>query len=119
MQHMQQRTYKGTVGWLVLQILRLAEQGVGSRLKALGLKLLRLFMNPILNFAKARPVLKTRLVRFSQFLGLELFLRQHVANPSREVTGNTGSENSASISSESMSQNAQRIALTLQNKKRP
>lgn len=118
LQLMQQRTYKGDVGWLVLQILRLAEQGVGSRLKALCLKVLRLFMSPLLNFTQARPVLKMRLIRLSQFLGLEPFLRKYFANPLQAASGNAKSENSAPISRESMSQNAQRLAQTLQNKKR-
>jgi O-antigen chain-terminating methyltransferase len=111
-------TYKGVIGSLFLQFLRVAEQGLWTRVVALGNKLLRLLASLSLKFVNSRPILKMRLIEASLKLGIAPVLRKlwrHLQNKGLE---NRDAEAQSSISTESMSQSAQRIAQTLQNKKK-
>ena len=111
-------TYKGVIGRMFLQLLRIAEQGLWTRVVALGHKLLRLVASLSLKFFSARPILKMRLIEVSQKLGLAPILRKLWRRLQNKGLENGEAETQASISAESMSQSAQRIAQTLQNKKK-
>ena len=111
-------TYKGVIGRMFLQLLRIAEQGLWTRVVALGHKLLRLVASLSLKFFSARPILKMRLIEVSQKLGLAPILRKLWRRLRNKGLENGEAETQASISAESMSQSAQRIAQTLQNKKK-
>ena len=111
-------TYKGVIGRMFLQFLRIAEQGLWTRVVALGRQLLRLMASLSLKFFNARPILKMRLIEVSQKLGLAPILRKLWRRLQNKVLENGEAETQAFISAESMSQSAQRIAQTLQNKKK-
>ena len=111
-------TYKGVIGRMFLQFLRIAEQGLRTRVVALGRQLLRLMASLSLKFFNARPILKMRLIEVSQKLGLAPILRKLWRRLQNKGLENGEAETQASISAESMSQSAQRIAQTLQNKKK-
>ena len=111
-------TYKGVIGRMFLQFLRIAEQGLWTRVVALGHKLLRLVASLSLKFFSARPILKMRLIEVSQKLGLAPILRKLWRRLQNKGLENGEAETQAFISAESMSQSAQRIAQTLQNKKK-
>ena len=111
-------TYKGVVGRMFLQFLRIAEQGLWTRVVALGRQLLRLMASLSLKFFNARPILKMRLIEVSQKLGLAPILRKLWRRLQNKGLENGEAETQAFISAESMSQSAQRIAQTLQNKKK-
>ena len=111
-------TYKGVIGRLFLQFLSVAEQGLWTRVVALGRQLLRLMASLSLKFFNARPILKMRLIEVSQKLGLAPILRKLWRRLQNKGLENGEAETQASISAESMSQSAQRIAQTLQNKKK-
>ena len=111
-------TYKGVIGRLFLQFLSVAEQGLWTRVVALGRQLLRLVASLSLKFFSARPILKMRLIEVSQKLGLAPILRKLWRRLQNKGLENGEAETQASISAESMSQSAQRIAQTLQNKKK-
>ena len=111
-------TYKGVIGRMFLQFLRIAEQGLWTRVVALGRQLLRLIASLSLKFFNARPILKMRLIEVSQKLGLAPILRKLWRRLQNKGLENGEAETQASISAESMSQSAQRIAQTLQNKKK-
>ena len=111
-------TYKGVIGRMFLQFLRIAEQGLWTRVVALGHKLLRLMASLSLKFFNARPILKMRLIEVSQKLGLAPILRKLWRRLQNKGLENGEAETQAFISAESMSQSAQRIAQTLQNKKK-
>ena len=111
-------TYNGVIGRMFLQLLRIAEQGLWTRVVALGHKLLRLVASLSLKFFSARPILKMRLIEVSQKLGLAPILRKLWRRLQNKGLENGEAETQASISAESMSQSAQRIAQTLQNKKK-
>ena len=85
---------------------------------ALGHKLLRLVAILSLKFFSARPILKMRLIEVSQKLGLAPILRKLWRRLQNKGLENGEAETQAFISAESMSQSAQRIAQTLQNKKK-
>ena len=111
-------TYKGVIGRMFLQFLRIAEQGLWTRVVALGRQLLRLMASLSLKFFNVRPILKMRLIELSQKLGLAPILRKLWRRLQNKGLENGEAETQASISAESMSQSAQRIAQTLQNKKK-
>ena len=111
-------TYKGVIGRMFLQFLRIAEQGLWTRVVALGRQLLRLMASLSLKFFNARPILKMRLIELSQKLGLAPILRKLWRRLQNKGLENGEAETQAVISAESMSQSAQRIAQTLQNKKK-
>ena len=111
-------TYKGVIGRMFLQFLRIAEQGLWTRVVALGRQLLRLMASLSLKFFNARPILKMRLIEVSQKLGLAPILRKLWRRLQNKGLESGEAETQASISAESMSQSAQRIAQTLQNKKK-
>ena len=111
-------TYKGVIGRMFLQFLRIAEQGLWTRVVALGRQLLRLMASLSLKFFSARPILKMRLIELSQKLGLAPILRKLWRRLQNKVLENGEAETQAFIAVESMSQSAQRIAQTLQNKKK-
>ena len=111
-------TYKGVIGRMFLQFLRIAEQGLWTRVVALGRQLLRLMASLSLKFFNARPILKMRLIEVSQKLGLAPILRKLWRRLQNKGLENGEAETQAFISAESMSQSAQRIAQTLQNKKK-
>ena len=111
-------TYNGVIGRMFLQFLRIAEQGLWTRVVALGHKLLRLVASLSLKFFSARPILKMRLIELSQKLGLTPILRKLWRRLQNKGLENGEAETQAFISAESMSQSAQRIAQTLQNKKK-
>ena len=111
-------TYKGVIGGMFLQLLRVAEQGLWTRVLAFGPKLLRLMASLSLKFFNARPILKMRLIEVSEKLGLAPVLRKLWRRLQNKDLENGDAETQASISAESMSQSAQRIAQTLQNKKK-
>ena len=111
-------TYKGVIGRMFLQFLRIVEQGLWTRVVALGRQLLRLMASLSLKFFNARPILKMRLIEVSQKLGLAPILRKLWRRLQNKGLENGEAETQASISAESMSQSAQRIAQTLQNKKK-
>jgi SAM-dependent methyltransferase len=111
-------TYKGVIGRLFLQFLSVAEQGLWTRVVALGRQLLRLMASLSLKFFNARPILKMRLIEVSQKLGLAPILRKLWRRLQNKGLENGEVETQAFISAESMSQSAQRIAQTLQNKKK-
>ena len=111
-------TYKGVIGRMFLQFLRIAEQGLWTRVVALGRQLLRLMASLSLKFFNARPILKMCLIEVSQKLGLAPILRKLWRRLQNKGLENGEAETQASISAESMSQSAQRIAQTLQNKKK-
>jgi SAM-dependent methyltransferase len=111
-------TYKGVIGRLFLQFLSVAEQGLWTRVVALGRQLLRLVASLSLKFFSARPILKMRLIEVSQKLGLAPILRKLWRRLQNKGLENGEAETQAFISAESMSQSAQRIAQTLQNKKK-
>jgi SAM-dependent methyltransferase len=111
-------TYKGVIGRLFLQFLSVAEQGLWTRVVALGRQLLRLVASLSLKFFSARPILKMRLIKVSQKLGLAPILRKLWRRLQNKGLENGEAETQAFISAESMSQSAQRIAQTLQNKKK-
>ena len=111
-------TYKGEIGRMFLQFLRIAEQGLWTRVVALGRQLLRLMASLSLKFFNARPILKMRLIEVSQKLGLAPILRKLWRRLQNKGLENGEAETQAFISAESMSQSAQRIAQTLQNKKK-
>jgi O-antigen chain-terminating methyltransferase len=111
-------TYKGVIGRMFLQFLRIAEQGLWTRVVALGRQLLRLMASLSLKFFNARPILKMRLIEVSQKLGLATILRKLWRRLQNKGLENGEAETQAFISAESMSQSAQRIAQTLQNKKK-
>jgi SAM-dependent methyltransferase len=111
-------TYKGVIGRMFLQFLRIAEQGLWTRVVALGRQLLRLMASLSLKFFNARPILKIRLIEVSQKLGLAPILRKLWRRLQNKGLENGEAETQAFISAESMSQSAQRIAQTLQNKKK-
>jgi hypothetical protein len=113
-----QRVYKGVMGWLLLQLLRVAEQGLWVRLLALLRKVLRVVTSPLLKFVNARPYLKMRLIEMSQQVGLTPFLKRIWTSLQNQELENLDSKAQAPIALESMSQSAQRIAQTLQNKKK-
>ena len=111
-------TYKGVIGRMFLQFLRIAEQGLWTRVVALGRQLLRLMASLLLKFFNARPILKMRMIEVSQKLGLAPILRKLWRRLQNKGLENGEAETQAFISAESMSQSAQRIAQTLQNKKK-
>ena len=111
-------TYKGVIGRMFLQFLRIAEQGLWTRVVALGRQLFRLMASLSLKFFNARPILKMRLIEVSQKLGLAPILRKLWRRLQNKGLENGEAETQAFISAESMSQSAQRIAQTLQNKKK-
>ena len=111
-------TYKGVIGRLFLQFLSVAEQGLWTRVVALGRQLLRLVASLSLKFFSARPILKMRLIEVSQKLGLAPILRKLWRRLQNKGLENGEAETQTFISAESMSQSAQRIAQTLQNKKK-
>ena len=111
-------TYNGVIGRMFLQLLRIAEQGLWTRVVALGHKLLRLVASLSLKFFSARPILKMRLIEVSQKLGLAPILRKLWRRLQNKGLENGEAETQVFISAESMSQSAQRIAQTLQNKKK-
>ena len=111
-------TYKGVIGRMFLQFLCIAEQGLWTRVVALGRQLLRLMASLSLKFFNARPILKMRLIEVSQKLGLAPILRKLWRRLQNKGLENGEAETQAFISAESMSQSAQRIAQTLQNKKK-
>ena len=111
-------TYKGVIDRMFLQFLRIAEQGLWTRVVALGRQLLRLMASLSLKFFNARPILKMRLIELSQKLGLAPILRKLWRRLQNKGLENGEAETQAFISAESMSQSAQRIAQTLQNKKK-
>ena len=111
-------TYKGVIGRMFLQFLRIAEQGLWTRVVALGRQLLRLMASLSLKFFNVRPILKMRLIELSQKLGLAPILRKLWRRLQNKGLENGEAETQAFISAESMSQSAQRIAQTLQNKKK-
>jgi hypothetical protein len=113
-----QRVYKGVMGWLLLQLLRVAEQGLWVRLLALLRKVLRVVTSPLFKFVNARPHLKMRLIGMSQQVGLAPFLKRIWTSLQNQELENSDSKTQAPIAVESMSQSAQRIAQTLQNKKK-
>ena len=106
------------IGRLFLQFLRVAEQGLWSRVVALGNKLLRLVAGLLLKFVNARPILKMSLIGVIQKLGLAPVLRKLCSRLQNKGLENRDAEVQSSISTESMSQSAQRIAQTLQYKKK-
>ena len=111
-------TYKCVIGRLFMQFLRVAEQGLWTRVVALGNKLLRLIASLSFKFFNVRPILKMRLIEVSEKLGFAPVLRKlwrRLQNKGLEIKD---AEVQSSISTESMSQSAQRIAQTLQNKKK-
>jgi O-antigen chain-terminating methyltransferase len=111
-------TYKGVIGRLFMQFLRVAEQGLWTRVVALGNKLLRQIASLSLKFVNARPIFKMRLIEVSQKIGFASVLRKlwrRLQNKGLEIKD---AEVQSSISTESMSQSAQRIAQTLQHKKK-
>jgi SAM-dependent methyltransferase len=111
-------TYKGVIGRLFMQFLRVAEQGLWTRVVALGNKLLRLIASLSFKFFNVRPILKMRLIEVSEKLGFAPVLRKLWRRLQNKGLENRDAEVQSSISTESMSQSAQRIAQTLQNKKK-
>ena len=111
-------TYKGVIGSLFLQFLRVAEQGLWTRVVALGSKLLRLLARLSLKFVNSRPILKMRLIEASLKLGIAPVLRKLWGRLQNKGLENGDKETQSAITAESMSQSAQRIAQTLQNKKK-
>jgi len=111
-------TYKGVIGSLFLQFLRVAEQGLWTRVVALGNKLLRLLASLSLKFVNSRPILKMRLIEASLKLGIAPVLRKLWGRLQNKGLENGDKETQSAITAESMSQSAQRIAQTLQNKKK-
>jgi len=111
-------TYKGVIGRLFMQFLRVAEQGLWIRVVALGNKLLRLIASLSLKFFNARPILKIRLIEVSEKLGFTPVLRKLWRRLQNKGLENRDAEVQSTISTESMSHSAQRIAQTLQNKKK-
>jgi len=110
--------FKGVIGWLLLQLLRVAEQGLWVRLLALLRKVLGVVTSPLLKFVNARPYFKMRLIEISQKVGLAPFLKKIWTSLENQELENLDSKTQAPIALESMSQSAQRIAQTLRNKKR-
>jgi hypothetical protein len=111
-------TYKGVIGSFFLQFLRVAEQGLWTRVVALGSKLLRLLARLSLKFVNSRPILKMRLIEASLKLGIAPVLRKLWGRLQNKGLENGDTETQSAITAESMSQSAQRIAQTLQNKKK-
>ena len=111
-------TYKGVICRLFMQFLRVAEQGLWTRVVALGNKLLRLIASLSFKFFNVRPILKMRLIEVSEKLGFAPVLRKLWRRLQNKGLENRDAEVQSSISTESMSQSAQRIAQTLQNKKK-
>lgn len=111
-------TYKGMIGRLFMQFLRVAEQGLWTRVAALGNKLLRLIASLSFKFFNVRPILKMRLIEVSEKLGFAPVLRKLWRRLQNKGLENRDAEVPSSISTESMSQSAQRIAQTLQHKKK-
>jgi O-antigen chain-terminating methyltransferase len=111
-------TYKCVIGRLFMQFLRVAEQGLWTRVVALGNKLLRLIASLSFKFFNVRPILKMRLIEVSEKLGFAPVLRKLWRRLQNKGLENRDAEVQSSISTESMSQSAQRIAQTLQNKKK-
>lgn len=118
-QQAQTRTYKGLVGWLVLQTLRLAEQGLWARVRALLLKVLRLLLTPVLRLLQTSPALKLKFIQLAQFLRLDAFLRKAVGQQAMSSEATSAIANEQPISEVSMSLSAQKIAQTFQHKKKP
>jgi O-antigen chain-terminating methyltransferase len=112
------RTYKGVIGRLFMQFLRVAEQALWTRVVALGNKLLHLIASLSFKFFNVRPILKMRLIEVSEKLGFAPVLRKLWRRLQNKGLENRDAEVQSSISTESMSQSAQRIAQTLQNKKK-
>jgi hypothetical protein len=113
-----QMAYKGLLGWFILQTLRVAEQGVWTRLKALVRKLLRIIGRPVVHFVNNRPHFKMQLINLAQKLGLLPLLRSVWNRMQISATQNSHQADHPAVTTDSMSQQAQRIAQTLQNKKR-
>ncbi len=113
------RQYKGVIGWVVLQTLRLAEQGLWARVRALLLKVLRVLLAPLVRFIKSNPALKLKLIKFTQAVHLDVFLRKLLANHSMPDETTSTAANEQPISEGSMSKNAQKIAQTFQQHKKP
>ena len=111
--------YKGVVGWLVLQTLRLAEQGVSARVRALVLKVLRLLLSPLVIVIKSNPALKLKMIKLAQAVHLDVFLRKLWANHSMSDEMTSATANEQPITEVSMSKNAQKIAQTFQHHKTP
>ena len=111
-------TYKGVIGRLFMHFLRVAEQGLWTRVVALGNKLLRLIASLSFKFFNVRPILKMRLIEVSEKLGFAPVLRKLWRRLQNKGLENRDAEVQSSISTESMSQSAQRIAQTLQHKKK-
>lgn len=111
--------YKGVVGWLVLQTLRLAEQGVWARVRALVLKVLRLLLSPVVIVIKSNPALKLKMIKLAQAVHLDVFLRKLWANHSMSDEMTSATANEQPITEVSMSKNAQKIAQTFQHHKTP
>jgi O-antigen chain-terminating methyltransferase len=123
MQHVIQQNhspkYKGVVGWFVLQTLRLAEQGVWARVRALVLKVLRLLLSPVVIVIKSNPALKLKMIKLAQAVHLDVFLRKLWANHSMSDEMTSATANEQPITEVSMSKNAQKIAQTFQHHKTP
>jgi O-antigen chain-terminating methyltransferase len=113
-----QMAYKGLLGWFIQQTLRVAEQGVWTRLKALVRKLLRIIGRPVVHFVNNRPHFKMQLINLAQKLGLLPLLRSVWNRMQISATQNSHQADHPAVTTDSMSQQAQRIAQTLQNKKR-
>jgi SAM-dependent methyltransferase len=123
MQHVIQQNhspkYKGVVGWFVLQTLRLAEQGVWARVRALVLKVLRLLLSPLVIVIKSNPALKLKMIKLAQAVHLDVFLRKLWANHSMSDEMTSATANEQPITEVSMSKNAQKMAQTFQHHKTP
>ena len=113
------RQYKGVIGWMVLQTLKLAEQGFWARVRALLLKVLRVLLAPIVRLIKSNPALKLKLIKFTQAVHLDVFLRKLLANHSMRDETTLIAANEQPISEGSMSKNAQKIAQTFQHHNKP
>lgn len=111
--------YKGVIGWVVLQTLRLAEQGLWARVRALLLKVLRLLLTPVLRLLQTSPALKLKFIQLAKFLRLEAFLRKTVGQQAMSSEATSAIANEQPISEVSMSLSAQKIAQTFQHKKKP
>jgi O-antigen chain-terminating methyltransferase len=120
----QHRTYKGVIGWVLTQIIRLAEQGLWSRLAALVRKSVRLLASPLVRFVNQRPQLKMRLGQWAQTLGLSVLLKQIWSKlqtqelQEAQAAQAAASDQQVAITPDNMSNSAQRIAQTLQAHKR-
>ena len=111
--------YQGVVGWVLLQVFKVAEQGFLSRLHAFRQKVQRKIIYALLSFVDSKPKLRRACVHFVKATGMYSFVMRRVPTDFSGLSFPTKKASNSQYSVDGFSKQTGEIAARLQQKKIP